>query len=348
MRALFTIGFDNVNHSLTSIENAKHRNREIVSVLDKRVSRSEFVALESCNRLEFYCLGVGFSNADYACLQADMQQAVGTMMQPYCLIGRSAVEKLFKTATGLYTPVLGDAQIFGQVKAAYRRRLATGEKLARELHQLFQGCFRASKKTIRESQLNHYPLSIAKITLNMLTEHRPTVRRMAILGTGQIAREVIACVRKDRALRETRVSVFYHANKGEWVSAPPPYEIRHLNDFRIESFDTVVTTLAVKDCFITQSSPNPVRIYDLGNPRNVDTNIKNQLNTIYDLASINEVAKTNADRRKQLANTASTLMEHEVERFLHRQKLREAFRMKLWAINPTGYSSQVGQGRICR
>lgn len=346
MEALFVMGFDNVSHSVDLIEKAKRQSFAIISILEERVGQSGFVVLESCNRLEFYCWRIGLAKADYACLQAAIQQAVGTMIPPYCRVQRYAVEKLFKSATGLYTPVLGDAQIFGQVKAAYMSRLTTGKKLARELHQLFQGCFRASKRVIRESGLNLYPLSIAKITSNMLANHVPRVRRVAVLGTGRMSRELVSCMQKDSTLRQTQVSVFYHSSKPEWAIIPSVYQTWHLSDFRIELFDTVVTTLSVDTYFITQSSLNPVRIYDLGNPRNVDPAIKNQLNQIYDLTEINDVAKMNANRRKQLSKTADHLVMHEVEVFLHRQKLREAFRIGLEVVKPTDYLNGAEKERV--
>src|SRR5207237_1122738 len=106
---------------------------------------------------------------------------------------REAVRHLFRVAAGLDSMMLGEAEILGQVREAYRvahEQGATGPVLNR----LFQGALEVGKRVRAETELGTRPMSVASAGVKLaerifgkLDEHAALV-----LGAGTISEQVIA------------------------------------------------------------------------------------------------------------------------------------------------------------
>ena len=114
-----------INHQAASIglrETISFTPEQLVPALQdlKRQGIQEATILSTCNRTEIYLYGrvesaqvvlwlSQFHNADYAQLRANV----------YCHTGLDALNHIIRVAAGLDSLVLGEPQIFGQVKTAY-------------------------------------------------------------------------------------------------------------------------------------------------------------------------------------------------------------------------------------
>ena len=67
-------------------------------------------------------------------------------------LGRDAAEHVVRIASGLESQVLGDGQILGQLKAAYKRA-SRGQAADPVLHRLFETALRAGKRVQTETSL---------------------------------------------------------------------------------------------------------------------------------------------------------------------------------------------------
>ena len=107
----------------------------------------ELTVLNTCNRIEFY--GVADSPETIARLEAAFCARQRFALHEFgafrlSLAGRAALQHLFEVAAGLDSQMLGETEIFGQVKAAYataQARQSTGPVLNR----VFQKTFQAAK-----------------------------------------------------------------------------------------------------------------------------------------------------------------------------------------------------------
>lgn len=147
--------------------------RERVSFSPERVSRAlseltacegveEAAILSTCNRTDLYC-GLEATNGDRA---FEWFTAAGSLStteaRRYVYIHRSesAVRHILRVASGLDSLILGEPQILGQVKEAYRKALKTGT-IGRVLRRLFQHAFFVAKRIRTDTAIGSSPVSVA-------------------------------------------------------------------------------------------------------------------------------------------------------------------------------------------
>jgi glutamyl-tRNA reductase len=130
--------------------------RELTSLPEVR----ESVIVSTCNRTELYCVT---DSAD---------AALGDWLQRYHQLGTSihhclyhhddmrAVNHAFAVASGLDSMVLGEPQILGQLKDAYRTAQDAGTT-GPVLNRLFQAAFSVAKRVRTETEIGANAVSVA-------------------------------------------------------------------------------------------------------------------------------------------------------------------------------------------
>jgi glutamyl-tRNA reductase len=123
----------------------------------------EGVLLSTCNRTEL----IGATRAgDHALelmhrfLREELGDGTAAARQVYELRDGDVVRHLFRVAGGLDSMVLGEAQILGQVKDAYRAAVAA-RSVGPVLGRLFQHAFRAAKRVRTETKIASSAVSVA-------------------------------------------------------------------------------------------------------------------------------------------------------------------------------------------
>ena len=108
---------------------------------------AEALVVATCNRLEVYAVTPASADEARQRLEALLAPKVnlGTFQhRAYLKTGEQAAEHLFAVAAGLDSQILGETEIFGQMKAAYAE--ATGaQATGAVLNRLFQRGFQAAK-----------------------------------------------------------------------------------------------------------------------------------------------------------------------------------------------------------
>jgi glutamyl-tRNA reductase len=110
---------------------------------------SEAVVLSTCNRVEVYAVVEtfhgGLSDVSGVLSRHAGVDAVMLARSLYVHYADAAVEHLFTVAAGLDSMVVGEAQILGQLRAAYA--VADGHStVGRTLHELIQQALRVGKR----------------------------------------------------------------------------------------------------------------------------------------------------------------------------------------------------------
>ncbi len=121
--------------------------------------------------------------------------------------GLPAIEHVFAVAASLESGIVGEPQVLGQVREAYRVAFDAG-MVGGELDRLLQGAFAAAKRVRTETAIGERAVSIAAAALQVAREvHGALDRRAALfVGAGEMA-EMFA----DK-LREAGVSRFLVAD----------------------------------------------------------------------------------------------------------------------------------------
>src|SRR3981189_3150025 len=101
---------------------------------------AEAVILSTCNRTELYWAGSASGAELSQWLERHHGNTLNLAASLYVHQEQRAVEHAFSVASGLDSMVLGEAQILGQLKDAYRVAQQTGST-GPTLHKLFQAAF---------------------------------------------------------------------------------------------------------------------------------------------------------------------------------------------------------------
>ncbi len=127
------------------------------------------VPLSTCNRSEFYFLETG---PDDGRILRELlvkhfgvsQEHLGKYLYEYR--GFDAIQHLFRVASGLDSMILGEDQIIGQVRQAYR--LASEQSAVPGLlARLFQQSSRVGRRVRRDSGIGRHPLSVSRACVDL-------------------------------------------------------------------------------------------------------------------------------------------------------------------------------------
>jgi glutamyl-tRNA reductase len=170
---------------------------QFVVALRKTEPFDEVVILSTCNRTEIYfsspkpCGQRDFGALiRFLCTFKRIEEDIRGLF--YTLEEKKAVEHLFRVASGLNSMVLGENQILGQVKTAYRisaSRKLTGTVLNRLFHKAFEvGKTVRSQTALNEgaSSLGYAAVELAARIFTNLPEHP-----VLLVGAGQTGEMVL-------------------------------------------------------------------------------------------------------------------------------------------------------------
>ena len=273
------IGLISINHKTASLSRRElfALTSEEATVLVRLWKEEEGVAgamvLSTCNRLEIY-----YDSSEK--ITRELESRLLESLYRFKQVRHRGDESIFVTArheeavlhlfrldSGLESMVLGETQILGQIKEAYRQATAAGQTTS-VLSRLCHRTFETAKRVRSEYLLSATPISAGAAAVDLLYEH-------LILGAGQMA-EVIT----DR-LRELEHPAFalYNRTKSRAESFATKHGITS-----VYSEDQLPEALASHDItFVATSSLSPIVtqevlphepraqvFFDLAVPRNVD------------------------------------------------------------------------------
>lgn len=251
----YVYGYDNHHHNVEELSRAKEQFSE-ESWVDK-IPASRRVLVTSCNRQEVYFLSE---------IQPPQNETA------FLYQGEKALKKLFLTSAGLNTPVFSDQQIFGQVRKCFRNAQKESD-LDPFLVKIFQQCFRVTRQIHEETNIKKYRSSFAKILFEELKEHLTGYESIALLGTGEMAKEILECFKKNKL---SFVYVFGRDKERlKKINEKYHYEGRNLLTFKPENYNIIVCALQMVQPFLKQTDFRhvfrPTIIFDLGMPCNVES-----------------------------------------------------------------------------
>ena len=127
---------------------------------------AEVVILSTCNRTELYWAGSASGEELSQWLARHHGNNLDLAASLYVHQESRAVEHAFSVASGLDSMVIGEAQILGQLKEAYRVAHQAGST-GPSLNKLFQAAFSAAKRVRSETRIGANAVSIASATVSL-------------------------------------------------------------------------------------------------------------------------------------------------------------------------------------
>lgn len=305
---------------------------EQLSLTEKLVSSAEFseaALLCTCNRTELLALSEDFEDAAdrlLTCLRHEIGDGTIAAEHVYLLRDRYAVEHVLRVAGGLESMVLGEAQILGQVKEAYRSSVEAGA-CGPVLHRLFHRTFRAAKRVRSETGLGASVISVARVGVQLAREifEGFDEKRVVLLGAGEMAESGLIGFRDAGAedlviLNRTMETAVSLADRyGGQVASIDSLE-RELGraDILLCSLDVEHPFLAAETLrhAMARRSGRPLLVIDLGIPRNVEPSASEVSDLyLYNLDDLDAASQVGRAQREAQIPRAEGIVEEETERF---------------------------------
>jgi glutamyl-tRNA reductase len=292
----------------------------------------EAVVLSTCNRTEFY-VAAGDRGASELerWLISDQNLGAEAAAALFALDGDNAIQHLFRVACGLESMVLGEPQILGQLKDAFRD--AEGhETVGPSLTRLFHHTFSVAKKVRTDTEIGNSPVSVASAAVNLANQFFSGFGQhtAVLIGAGATI-ELVAkhLVGKGigRLFVANRDITRAQALAGEVGGyALPLSEL----DGTLEEADILISSTASPNIIVTREQMTkavkarkrrPIFAVDIAVPRDLDPKIS-ELNDVY-LYTIDDLDKVILDgqsNREAAVGDANRILDTETQRYLEIQR----------------------------
>ena len=282
----------------------------------------EVAVLNTCNRVEFY--GVADSPATIETLQMAFCQRQGLPADEFSRIrlqatNDEAVRHLLEVASGLDSQLLGENEIFGQVKDAYAGAQAAGT-VGPVLNRVFQKSFQGAKYVRTHTAITEGQISTANVAVDLaLTIFGDLSRaRVLLLGAGEIGEKTARAFQSRGAAQLTVASrtlqrAMELASQLDAVALPFEHIDRH-----VAGFDIIVCATAAPRAIVTASAvaaamkqrpAQPLFLIDLALPRDVEPAAAERENVfLYNLDDLARIAEQNRAAREAEVGKAKAIV----------------------------------------
>ncbi len=314
---------------------------QVAEFLDglRRHGLVEALVLSTCDRIEVQALHEEPAAAGERILESLARHAEVERLslegQFYVAADEHAVRHIFRVAASLDSMVVGEPQVFGQVKASHRLAAAAG-MTGSGLEAVMQAAYAAAKRVRTETTIGERPVSIAAAAVGLARDLLGDLSRATglLLGAGDMgelaARELLAgglgglVVADPVARRADALARRLDCHAADMATLAS----------LMASADVVVASLGGRHFSITADMVRtglaarrhrPQFIIDAGVPGDVDP-ATNRLDDafLYDLGDLERIAHAGIAGREAEAAKAEAIIDEEVEAFVSARASRDA------------------------
>jgi len=289
----------------------------------------EAVLLSTCNRTELYVVAEAEPARDrlLGLLAEDRGVEPGSLYRDtYWHTDAEAVRHLYRVSASLDSMVVGEAQILGQVRDAYR--MATEERCTGPvLNRLFHTALRVGKRVRAETGIGDSSLSVPHVAAKLAGEVFGSLegRRALVLGAGEMSELLVRHLR-DRGVAEIRIANRTR-ERAERLAALFGGRAADLGDLprELARADIVVSSTGSGEWVIRgpevaaalESREEPLFLIDIAVPRDVDPVVQSIEGAfLYDIDDLQAVVERNAEDRQEAAAAAEEMIGPAVVEFM--------------------------------
>jgi len=295
----------------------------------------EAAIVSTCNRTEIYCAldspaaGNGVITDWFHDWHRLAPDAMARCLYRY--EDTQVIRHLMRVASGLDSMVLGEPQIAGQLKDAYRAAVAH-EAVGPELGKLFQHVFAVAKEVRTDTAIGTSPVSVAFAATTLAKQIFGDLRQAHALMIG--AGETIHLA--TRHLHSAGIRQITIANRdaqrairlaepfgGQGIGLAQIPDVLHQADIIVSSTASTLPILgkgAVEHA-LKRRRRKPMFMVDIAVPRDIESAI-GELNDVflYTVDDLRGVIEENMAARRAAADEAEAIIESRVEEFLAWQR----------------------------
>jgi len=308
--------------------------RAALESLLKQTHAVEAMILSTCNRVEIVAQGPDAKLVqDFIC-QYHQISPDSISKHIYSYKNADAIRHLFRVTASLDSMMLGEPQILGQVKEAYRLASAAGT-IGSSLSPLIDRAFAVAKRVRSETGISQAAVSISFAAVELARKifgdlSGKTVMiigasKMGELAAKHLKRNGVASVLVTNRTFERAVEI---AKIFEGAAIPFEHFADHIDHADIVISSTgaphFIITRPLAEQVIRNRRNKPVFFIDIAVPRDVDPTVNDIDNAfVYDIDDLQQVIDANMKERMKEAGRAEEIVDREVEAFCTRMQSRE-------------------------
>ena len=322
-----------LNHETAPVEvrerfalSEKALDREVVGLLEAR-NIEEGVVLSTCNRTEYYAVVNGGSGVaeleSWICGQREFDGAREGIF--YCYEAREAAEHLCRVASGMNSMVLGETEIFGQVKKAYQRSL-DGKATKGVLNRLFQRTFSVGKRVRNQTGIQEGATSVAGASVELAEKvfGRLKGSTVMVIGAGEMSRQTAQAL-QSRGASSVMVTNRSYDKAVELAESIGGHAV-HFDSWETElkDVDVVIAATGAPHFVVKPGHVEAVRrkrkfrpliMVDIAVPRDIDPKVGEIEEVyLYDIDTLQEMANEARKRREKQLVLCEEIIREEIDK----------------------------------
>jgi glutamyl-tRNA reductase len=293
------------------------------------------VVLSTCNRVELYgdvpSYHAGFLALKRLLIEAGDVDAEELADPLYAHWEREAAEHLFGVASGLDSMVLGETQIYAQVREALRRAEADGTSSS-TLTGLFHAAARAGRRVRQETSLGAAPDAFVALGADVAEETLGGLagRAVVVVGAGQMASLAVKHLRHrgvgpvrilNRSLERARsLAARTEAAHGPLDALP---DALRSSDLVVSATGAAGIVIGRPDvsAIMAERPGRPLVLLDLAVPRDVDP-VSAYVDGVHvvDIAALRDRLAAHDEETAEDIVAAHRIVDDEVQRYVVRRR----------------------------
>jgi glutamyl-tRNA reductase len=277
---------------------------------------TEGVVISTCNRTEFY---LAAENAKQALERIEARLAVKIQFDSsvsahfYRMEKTEAARHLCRVVSGLDSMMLGETEIFGQVKQAYSSALEAGAT-GSVLNKVFQRAFGVGKKVRTETSIQEGSTSVGNVAVDLAEKIFGHLKdsEVMILGAGEMSR-----ITAQSLVSRGAKSIFVanrSFDRAQELATEMGGSAVHFDDWQsvLERVDVVISSTGAPHAIVQRADVEkarrarkyrPLFFIDIAVPRDIDPEV----------GEIEEVYLYDIDTLEQLAEEARGLRQLQIQ-----------------------------------
>jgi glutamyl-tRNA reductase len=303
--------------------------------LREELGVAEALILSTCNRTEVYWSGATSGSELSQWLERHHGNNLDLAASLYIHQESRAIEHTFSVASGLDSMVLGEVQILGQLKDAYRIAQESGST-GPILNKLFQAAFSAAKRVRTETRIGANAVSLASATVSLARRvyEDLSVHNVLIVGAGDMnaltARHFMSAGVKRMVIANRTLS------RAQALAAELNAQPASLSELgqELAQADIVISCTASPEPLISKRAVEaairarrrrPIFMVDMAVPRDIEPEVA-QLEDVYlfSIDDLQQLVDENIQQRELAVGGARLLINEEVARFLAESRAQDA------------------------
>jgi glutamyl-tRNA reductase len=292
----------------------------------------EALVLSTCNRVELYLVTEEGHRQMEPTIRTYFTQRFGLAEDDwrrfhYRYGYHKAITHLFRVASGMDSMVIGEPQITGQVKDAYKEAVHQ-KAVGTILNRLFHKSFHVSKRVRTETELAARAVSVSYVAVELAKKIFGDLsdRQALLAGAGEmaelaarhlvsngVARILVASRTLDHA---KRLAEAFQGKAIALDSIPASLSDVDILLCSTAAPDYILRVEQIREAMRTRRN-KPIFIIDIAVPRNIDPRV-NEIDNVYlyDIDDLQNVLQANLEERKKELKRAESIVQEEVRGFL--------------------------------